>query len=51
MFQTRVLMIYTVGLVLELLSVIVQLMHIQPSCWLWTTVDFCFVGSPAKNLC
>ena len=43
--------IIKLGLVLKLLSAIVKLRHIQPSCRLWTIVDFCFVGPHGENFC
>ena len=33
----------------ELLSAIVKLRHLQPSCWLGNIVDFCFAGSHAEK--
>ena len=42
--------IIKLGLLLELLSAIVKLGHLQPSCWFGSIVDFCFVGSYAENL-
>ena len=49
MFQTRDQNDHLV-IILELLSAIVKLRHLQPSCWLGTMVDFHFDGSHAKNL-